>query len=33
MIKKLNIYEDFKKVITTFQNPPFYEKLTEKDMM
>ena len=33
MIKKLTIYEDFKKVITTFQQPPFYEKLTEKDMM
>jgi len=32
-IKKIEIYEDFKKVVQVFKEPPFSEILTKKDMM
>lgn len=33
IVKEINKYEDFKKVIKIFQQPPFNEILTEEDMI
>ncbi len=32
-VKKIELYEDFKKVVQVFKEPPFSEILTKKDMM
>lgn len=33
IVKKIELYKDFKKIIQVFKEPPFSEQLTEKDMI
>ncbi|MFA5603229.1 MAG: GNAT family N-acetyltransferase [Bacilli bacterium] len=33
IVKKIELYKDFKKIIQVFKEPPFSEQLTEKEMI